>query len=710
MNIKNGNVGSHRLPLEAFDGIPLDAFERLCRVLRDRIAKTPFDVDSMSKEDRITELFFIFLASLQLFSLIAGRKTSKRVLMRLTLRTLRNITDGILHLSVRAGEVFKHLHPVSVVLGQALVVHLGRGRGKGRRRVGLIPGKIWFTPLFKLVNGLPAKRLWSSYLLWLQALGEAAGFEKALTYKRFLVIIQREAYNQLGIDEKSLLEIHNDVWPYNPAPNEQSEAFWDLTQSLDFAHIAAIASRGDLAAYLKEPKALRIYRRLEPPEKTLLLGPATSPRPPYLADVQNVIAAYHRDDREKKRSVARADAQAALKQISQKARQRFDNLGVKSDRIVGRTQFEITLRWMIASWLVAALDMKISPKSLSGRLTTMNRLLSDFPGQMPQFLEEDDFKSFCENHAYIASSANRHLRNLDDFRAFVNEVLGQIIHPNFHASKLYRYASTIRTVKILTRFELQNVLGCLKLNELHGELAYYAVLLQICFGLRSKSALEIKIDGILDLLGDTPTIVIPPIKRRMAAEPQYNAAHLDQGVLRALDAFLQKRLAQAQGDTRQLFIASADGQGLSSNQYMESVNKAMWLSDQWAFEEVKGQVTHWFRHYAANRWLALGLTVEQIRDYLNHRQSSTTLESYIHSTNFVTSEKLSIDQIPDFQIRSKGVAFLLGITTRQLRELKKRGDLMLMEFEGRRPFNWGEVQTLVDYYYRQGVGVEGDKK
>lgn len=728
------NLGLKPLPHSIFEHHPTDAVLRLRRALWRKIDQ-PIAEEAPPLEI-YRELYFAFTCSLELNAGIAG-ELDLGAILKLHTSALFALEANWLYLPRYAGEIPKYLDPTSQSLCMALMIHLGRGNGPGRNRVGPPPPQELNAPLYELIEHDQPKLNWgkvaitkiqtiqpckrrlrapwadgnaplsiekiqkiirAQYHQWFKDLGRIAKLEHTLFGSHFRDLIRIDFHQRLPAGEKSWIELQMDEWPHNPAPVEQWADYHDLARPLDFQRIATLQENPELLDRIFKPEWLQRALRLEAQiqkEIELKLKPDLS----YLNDIRDVVNEYKRF--EKKPDAATAvQFRQRLEAISVEAKARLDQMSEESDHEkpskAGQDLYHI---YLIASWLAIYFKKRPEPDAPYYRLTTLRVLLAEFPNTPLPMLERDHLAELPERRNYATSAFNNILTDFESFRRHIERVLKKEIAEGFNLFDLYRFSPEIFTSPLLTRTQLEEILGCLLLLGENGEMAFFVVLLQLAFGIRSKSSLEITIDGLNNLTKSYPTLTVPPVKKRKGFDAQIAAEHIDPGILTELEAFRRKRLKETGGDGTQRLFAFPNGRRLNYKMYSRVLENAMRYTDNRIKKGRIHSITHVLRHYAANRWLALGLPLRLIRDYLNHRHDSTTVGAYLHAIHFKLAEMLFIDEPPPtFSLSQRGVAFLLGTSTRRLRDLDKE---VLLFRAHRRKYSFSEVVTLLQHFYQQ---------
>jgi site-specific recombinase XerD len=663
----------------AFKIHPIDGYERLRDVLVHRITTRP--------GSEFSDLYFLFLASIQLLSGIGGREV-KSALLQLTDHSLREVADGWLYIPRYGGEIPKKLDVLSQLLGSALLVRLSRGIGKGHNRVGPTPHSLLHPVLAEQGT---SSEIWEGYRGWLKELGSEAGFVFPLAHRHFNEIITHHFYSQLEEEHKSLIELQIDLWPHNPAPVRQKDHFWDLAKPLVFEQIEAFASGEVDGSRLQTPA---IHTAPSPGSYLILDAPDLS----FLDEIKEVVTVYA-SHKKKPGARVRRRFREWLAQISEFASRELDTLPGEQISISGEEERRIVLRWLIAGWLADEFSGKgAAPNTISGKFSILRVLLTEFPEMMPYHLGEVQMQVIRDKRRLARSTFNKYLTVLDHFQKYARASLEAKAEQPFAFPRIYQYAVQIQEVQLVTRPELEEILGFLKSRQGVKGLAYYASLLQVSFGFRAQSVLELRLDGVKNLTGRYASALAQPIKSRAAFDAQQPIAYIDPGISRELAKFIDIRRKETK-DHSKLLLATKENQALTYQQYRQVVADAMRVAGVMVTKLPFDQSTHLFRHYAANRWQALGLHLRLIRDLMNHRHDSTTVQSYLHGISFVLEKQLFPRTIvPDISFRQTAVAAMIGLSARQIRYLED--DVILMNFHRRR-YLLGEVFTIIDHYFKQ---------
>jgi hypothetical protein len=382
-------------------------------------------------------------------------------------------------------------------------------------------------------------------------------------------------------------------------------------------------------------------------------------------------------------------------------------------------------------------------------------LLRTFPGRLLTMLEDDELDELFDERGLASRTINSYVITLHSLRQYAEDMMEDILEKEevkmvtsgFNLGNLFQFAVDIQPVALLTKPQLEEILGCLRLIESynnqraeegrrrieegctlikqHGDshkkenrlikldqarmrkglrlaqqarLTYHGTLLQVLFGLRSKSALHVRINGLANLDGQLPSVLAPPTKGRQAFDSQIPAEHLDRGMLAIMEAFRRERLVQADGDGSQYLLAAPDGTPLDYRQYCTTLERAMRMTGNRIQVGGRYASTHLLRHYAANRWLALGLPLRLIRDYMNHRQDSTTVGSYLHAVSFKLAELLFARQAePEILFSQRASAFFLGVSPSNLRRMTQKEENKTQ----REKFSFRELYERIEKDYAQ---------
>lgn len=300
----------------------------------------------------------------------------------------------------------------------------------------------------------------------------------------------------------------------------------------------------------------------------------------------------------------------------------------------------------VARWLIYLIKMrKLEPSGVAGKMYIILNIAGKFPGRLPFRSYHDHLDELKEHGGYARSTLQDNLITLQLYRKFVRTKLGCNVSQGIKWTELIDYFQPT----LLTCDELEQILGCLRQFGDMGELAYYAVILQVLFGSRGSSTCNVRIDGYSGS-GFMPTVTVPNTKKRDAFDSQRGPDEEERALLEEIDVLHKQRLKETSGDDKQPLFATIAGEKLT-----------------------------YARHRRLfNRWLAKkGYSIRVIRDRLNHRQDSTSVESYLHGGPFRLAEYIEKSEADYGWFLKRGaMAYMFGyVGVRQVRNVLKQGPL-----------------------------------
>jgi site-specific recombinase XerD len=267
-------------------------------------------------------------------------------------------------------------------------------------------------------------------------------------------------------------------------------------------------------------------------------------------------------------------------------------------------------------------------------------------------------------------------------------------------SELYNFRIISRNTYMLTNNDIENILGILKKMGETDEfcrLSYYVVITELLFAFRVQSATEIKLDSFETDLREFGRVIItcPANKKRNAFTSAPIQSNLDRTLLLELIEYLNERKQflfenkikidknTPLFDPKIFYLRKHNKVLTQIFDFLEiQVPKITESEEEFLFLENNGEehlinyptINHAFRHYAANRWLSLGVNIHLIRDYLNHKQVTTTINNYLHGIHLQVFEKFNqIDRnnLYEFKLKKKTILALIGLNNSAHNQLSK---------------------------------------
>lgn len=680
-----GNLGGRRQSAIFAKRWPLDLYPRLLAAF---IAHLNHD----RAPQRPQELWFRFLFALQLDTGL-GTPANRDELQELTVAHLNDLAAGWLWLPRWGGRVPHPLTPLAVACGLALLLTLRRAAPQGGRGR---PGPL--DPTRRLVDCLPdaPADLPGAYRAWRTALARAAsGQSRTLSDRDFQSLVETEFHGWL---EPELFEILTGRWFANPAPLAQQPDFADLAGVIDLARAAAHPpppppeAAGRVPAKLRrapgEPASPGNTRR-EQSAIEVVLRSALRP----LAWLARLPPSRHADDRAERRRV-RAAVRADLRRLASRIEARFGPPpapGAWAAWVAGLGHLTPADRQALtlaaaARWLAEQLRRAEHPphQSLGMQITWLLRSLDQCPAHLPHELGPAELAVVHTDPEFSPATRHGQLQTLHNYQAFAAAELGATPPAGSHWGALLAQTWVTQSVAFLTVAQYEQLHAALLAADARGQLAACAMLLQSEFGLRPSSALRIRIDA-LRITPAGATLAVLPIKKSAGRDLYIPITPANRSTFARLAEFQRQRLAETGGQRRRALLAGADGRWLRLDEYSALLLAAADRLGIALPHRTHRQVTHVFRHFAANRWLAAGLSIRQIRDRLNHRQDSTSVASYLHGLAFVLADRLADrPEAQPVQLSRTAAAYLLGYAgDRQLRNRLsggRAGRLTLAQF------------------------------
>ena len=173
--------------------------------------------------------------------------------------------------------------------------------------------------------------------------------------------------------------------------------------------------------------------------------------------------------------------------------------------------------------------------------------------------------------------------------------------------------------------EIARILSCLTADPSCGPSVYIAVLLAAFFGLRERECVQLQL-GQIQFGGQLELIIVRSKrnKSRFVAE-----LCVPQAIKQIIQLAYQARLKATGGDSRACFLVDDCGKPLARRHLLRVFQAAARQAGITPPDPLT-LTFHTLRHFCACRLIALGVSLQDVRDYLGHADADTTAEHYIH--------------------------------------------------------------------------------
>ena len=577
---------------------------------------------------------------------------------------LTTCTRGYIHIPRAGGRVPVFVPEIVALYSQSLLIHLRRGRGAGRNRLGEFPPDGYVIPGRDDPSAALGNDEWQKwkghFQMWLERLGERAKIP--ISTNRLIQLSRaRLARCYTPVVAGALLGLHL----YNPAPVEQGESFWRFEQDL---------AKDVLQAHMIEQVYLPRFRAASQKAAEPAPLPQAVRLPEIYKRLRNIVAAYSQLEKQDARNVRGH------------VRRKLDEFCIRLEASIGKPPEIPWLDWftkcrvqptlqddeMMALWIARWLYglLRKSPHSVDARMNDLLGLVSRLRGLSLWGADEKRLITIFEQAGLSPASRSRKADSLLGFFLFVKSHY-KIEMP----STAWRSLDGSREIHeqcILTQADVEVLLSRLNINRHLDRQLAVAVLLGYYFGLRDSEICNLQIGDVW--LEGTPMVFIWKSKRGRSRFIQ--GVKVPMHVLGFLKDSLNDRKTAAGNDPSNSFLVTAAGKAFKRQRLSRRLRHVMEVAGIEVSSGAKRSISHALRHACANRWWALGVPLVEITRRLGHQSAQTTVQEYLHAFHFSQAEQVKEQhQLANINFTARGVAAILGITTRTLRYLAGRDGL-----------------------------------
>ncbi|MBN1121776.1 MAG: tyrosine-type recombinase/integrase [Anaerolineae bacterium] len=633
-------------------------FKQLIDIFRRDLESGSIDIGDEFDEYQVAWCRLVF--ALTVVSGAAGEGDFTAV-AQLRLGDLFTCTEGYMRLPRRGGWTPLAIPDEVHLCALSLAAHLGRITGGARRRAFRVSTDWYVLP--NLGNRLAPpdrealKGARSLFRRWLNLLSRAAGV--SINHRQLRQLARCRLPNIYPpCVAGSMLAHHH----FHPAPSSQQDVLDAFRQPLDGERIEQLTAG---------------YQSYEQSEVNDSTGSAPRRRvlSKELEELPDLVAPYCQADRDE-----RADRRAEVKEaLAAYRRAQFEFLGVAGavDPVAALAGLQLTARavdhlngLVIAGWLRWLLGRRLAPNSVRSYLYDILALVRDAPGKLIYALDEQAFFTLLRRRRLSPASRERAVAAFNGLREVARrEFVRSLPHVN---SLWVSGRPTTRLQPLLTPADIERLIAALRAMEA-DECFTVAVLLGYYFGLRVSEMAALRLGQLVT--EPSPTIYVWKSKRdssrRVVVE---QLPHWESEVL---GGYRSRRAREVSDDLQARLLADAQGQPVSADTIIRKLGQAMALAGIDIMVGGKASVTHALRHAAANRWLACGLPLTDVTHLLGHRSVDTTIQNYLHTFHFMQREHHTTHQMHNepLSFTTKGVTLLLGVTSRQVRNLARQHDI-----------------------------------
>lgn len=173
--------------------------------------------------------------------------------------------------------------------------------------------------------------------------------------------------------------------------------------------------------------------------------------------------------------------------------------------------------------------------------------------------------------------------------------------------------------------EIVRILSCLAVNLSCGPAVYMAVLLATFFGLRERECVQLQLGQIQ--FGERLELII--VRSKRSKSRFVTELYVPEAIKQFIQMAFQARLKATGGNSRAYFLVDDCGEPLA-RRHLLRVFQAAARQAGITPPDPLSLTFHTLRHYCACRLIALGVPLQDVRDYLGHANADTTAEHYVH--------------------------------------------------------------------------------
>lgn len=692
-----------KIPTYQLEDLPRNPYDKIHDYFMHAL-NTDLLSEKSKKETQIKNTFHAFLFSLQFYSAVIAKNDMKSF-YKMQAIDLNFLKEGYFRLAHFSTPQFIPVDELTQVLGKSLYLQLLRKYSDapgGRNRLGVMPNKylvdyVYETPKTK-------KQFSSAFYSFMKTVCQNALGGKQIKYEQFKIIIGSHFYPYFGDEWFSHLQRQ---YKYNPAPLSQLDDFHKLKNAISKDTITQIANSDLSDNFLMHIQLSNQRSPKEVETLNIVLGSAEEQEGrrikynPIFSDIKNLINKYYI---EKKPITLRNELYNLAIEKERKNDIPFKKWANYKEQLydteIGAGVSNTFLYSTTAHWLREILkkNRKLEKETLLGYLRTIQILLNEHPDSYVFDLNEKNVLATSDNRSYQISTHNALATHFHSYQSFMKSI--GIISKVIPKSKIFDYRIISRNTYMLTNNDVENILGVLKkwgeTDEI-SRLSYYVVIIEILFAFRVQTTTMIKLNSFEYDLREYGriTITCPPNKKRKAFTSSPIQSNLDETLFKELIEYSNERKQFCSennikiNQNTELF----DSEVFNLNEHNKrmdlifdylkiQVRKITETEEEFLYIENNGEEhlinyptrNHAFRHYAANRWLSKGIDIHMIRDYLNHKQVTTTINNYLHGLHFIVFEKFkAIDRtnLYETKLKKKTLLSLLGLNNTANNQLKK---------------------------------------
>jgi site-specific recombinase XerD len=366
---------------------------------------------------------------------------------------------------------------------------------------------------------------------------------------------------------------------------------------------------------------------------------------------------------------AAANRDQVLKNLSGllliKHREQPENFEAPIDEIHDRNA-DLIARFLIFLLKKPRRNSIFPPNSIAAKINDLSIVLQACPNRSLLDIQPEDLVDFIKNRCLSTNSTKRLSFSMSAFFRFCEkEVELPLTKRNWYLLRFVPISS--HTQRILVQKEVDKLLQYFYARD--DQKLVIIILIGYYFGLRVSEIVNLRIADVR--LKGTPTLYVWNTKGDQSRF--ISGVDVPESVIRYLWQWREDQLELAK-DKASPFVPNSQGGKISRQLINDHLTVAMNACNIHVSAGQKRSIAHLLRHACTNRWLALSVSLVAISNKLGHKSIQTSLECYIHSLHFLTSEEIRKLPIHDYVFSKTAVSILIGKSTRQVLNIFSKGD------------------------------------